>query len=104
MELGSIGKPLYRKSILFPNGNNGTTSAVNYSLADYGITNVDIIYLATPSFYTSDNSTRSFPFNFYDGNRFEAAVTRTNFTVTLGYSAIASSLFVLTFEYTKTTD
>ena len=99
------GKPLYRKTIVFPNG-TGTTSMKQYSLSDYGITNVDEIFLVQPSFYSLSQNVgfTTYPLNYYDGNKFEAKVTSTVLQITLEYANIANSKCVITLEYTKTTD
>lgn len=96
------GKPLYRKKIILPNGNEGETTQVVYYLSDFGINNVQEIYLVQPSYYSLNDS--RYPFNFYDGSRFEAQVTPTLLRIIMEYAPIASSRCVITVEYTKTTD
>lgn len=100
------GKPLYRMTLKF-NNNGGGTSTVDYTLSNYGISNVDLIFIVHPSFYTltyQDNSVSTYPFQYNDGSRFECNVSRTKLSITLGYAPISSSMFVITLEYTKTTD
>lgn len=94
-------KKLYRKVIELPNG-TGTTNEVKYTLTDYGIENVEEIYIASPSFYSLNENT--YPFAYYDGNKFVALVSPTTLVVQLQYSTIANSRVVITLEYTKTTD
>ena len=97
-----LGKPLYRKVLIFPNG-TGQTTLKAYTLSDYGITNVDEIFIVHPSFYTLSN--RTYPFQYNDGtNAFECNVGTTQLNVLLKYADIANSKFVITLEYTKTTD
>ena len=95
------GKPIYRKVLSFPNG-TGSTSEVAYNLSDYGITNVSTIFMVHPSYYS--NAGTYYPFTFYDGNRFTIALSTTQMKVILGYSSISTSPFIVTLEYTKTTD
>lgn len=97
------GKPLYRKTIEFPNGNGGSLDYVQYLLSDYGINNVDDIFLAQPSFYTMNNNGR-YSFSYNDGNAYEVVVYPNSIQVKLGYAIISNSRFVVTLEYTKTTD
>lgn len=95
------GKTLYRKTIVFPNGTNITTQK-QFLLQEYGITNVDEIFIAHPSFYTNGNNRVPFPLN--DGNKFELQVNKTILLVTITYESIAKSYMLITLEYTKTTD
>lgn len=95
------GKPLYRKTIVFPNG-TGTTSLTTYDLIDYGISNIDDIFIVHPSFYSL--GAKRYPFQYNDGSAFECNVNTTQLFITLGYGQIANSRFVITLEYTKTTD
>ena len=95
------GKPIYRTVISLPNG-TGTQSTTRYTLSDYGITNVDTIYIASPSFYSFADKT--FPFSFYDGNRFSAEVDKTKLDIILQNENICNSKVVIILEYTKTTD
>lgn len=95
------GKPLYRKVLTFPNG-TGQTTQKTYTLSDYGITNVNEIFIVHPSYYTLTGST--YPFQYNDGTAFECKVSSTQLLVLLGYIDIANSKFVITLEYTKTTD
>lgn len=98
------GKPLYRKTLLFPNGNSGSTAIVNYTLSDYGISNVSTIFIVHPSYYSNSISGATYPFQYNDGSAFECNTTQTKLNVKLGYQAISNSPFVITLEYTKTTD
>ena len=95
------GKPLYRIVLQFPNGTQ-STDLVNYTLSNYGITNVDTIFIVHPSYYSLGNA--RFPFQYNDGNAFECNVNPTTLAVKLGYNQIANSPFLITLEYTKTTD
>ena len=95
------GKPLYRIVLQFPNGTQ-STDLVNYTLSNYGITNVDTIFIVHPSYYSFGNAT--FPFQYNDGNAFACNVNPTILAVKLGYNQIANSPFLITLEYTKTTD
>ena len=96
-----LGKPLYRKVLIFSNG-TGQTTLTTYTLSDYGITNVDEIFIAKPSYYML--SGRTYPFQYNDGTAYECNVGTTQLRILLGYSDIANSKFVITLEYTKTTD
>lgn len=95
------GEPLYRKVLIFPNG-TGTTSNVVYSLSNYGINNVNEIFIVHPSYYMLDDL--RIPFNYNDGTKYELQVSPLYLNVTLGYSQIANNKMVITLEYTKTTD
>jgi hypothetical protein len=95
------GKPLYRITLSF-DSNGGTTNTQYYFLQDYGINDVDEIFLVQPSYYSYNGLT--YPFNYYDGNQFMAHVTKTTLNVCMEYEPISSSPFVVTLEYTKTTD
>lgn len=97
------GKPLYRKTLYFAS-NGGGTSEVSYTLSNYGITNVDTIFITHPSFYSNTINGYRNPFQYYDGNKFSCGVNTTSLNVTLGYAPISNSPFVITLEYTKTTD
>ena len=96
-----LGKPLYRKVLIFPNG-TGQTTIKTYTLSDYGITNVNEIFIAKPSYYSLYSAT--YPFQYNDGTAYECNVTPTQLRILLGYDQIANSKFVITLEYTKTTD
>ena len=96
-----LGKPLYRKVLIFPNG-TGQTTLQTYTLSDYGITNVDEIFIVQPSYYML--SGRTYPFQYNDGTAYECNVGTTQLRILLGYADIANSKFVITLEYTKTTD
>ena len=103
-----LGKPLYRTVIVLPNG-TGSQTAVNYTLADYGIADVDEIFIVHPSYYTLYNpyshETSVFPFNYYDGSKYGAEVKNgETLIITLGYNYIMNNRTVVTLEYTKTTD
>lgn len=95
-----LDKTLYRKVIILPNG-TGQTTEKTYTLSDLGITNVDEIYIAQPSYYSANN--RRWPFNYYDGNTFMADVNPTTLYITLTLQLFATSRTVVTLEYTKTT-
>lgn len=95
------GKPLYRTTIVLPNG-TGQTTQKDFTLSDYGITNVDEIFIVHPSYYRNVN--QNIPFNFYDGSTYEVFVSPTTLSVLVTYSPIASNRMVITLEYTKTTD
>lgn len=95
------GKTLYRKTLIFPNGTNIITQK-QYLLQDYGITDVDEIFISHPSFYTDGINRIPFPLN--DGNKFELQVNKTILSVAITYEKIAKSYMVVTLEYTKTTD
>lgn len=95
------GKPIYRKVISLLNG-TGTQLRTLYNLSDYGIASADTIYIANPSFYS--NGAKTYPFSFYDGNRFSAEVDRTQLAIILENTEICVSKVVVTLEYTKTTD
>jgi hypothetical protein len=95
------GKPLYRITIVLPNG-TGQTTQKNYTLSDYGVTNVDEIFMVHPSYYR--NIGQNIPFNFYDGSTYELFVSPTTLSVLVTYSPIANNRMVITLEYTKTTD
>lgn len=97
------GKPLYRKTLYFTS-NGGGTGEVSYTLSNYGITNVDTIFITHPSFYSNNLNGYRNPFQYYDGNKFSCGVNATSLNVTLGYAPISNSPFVITLEYTKTTD
>lgn len=96
-----MGKPLYRKVIVLPNGTGQTTEKA-YNLSDFGIYNVQEIYIANGSYYSLDNF--KYPLNYYDGNSFIAFVSPILLKVILGYLPIANSKTVIVLEYTKTTD
>lgn len=99
-------KPLYRKTIIFPNG-TGTEEQVSYNLSEYGINNVDEIFIAHPSYYSlpsADGFITTFPLNFYDGKTYMAQVAPQYLGLQLQYGDIANSKCVITLEYTKTTD
>lgn len=96
-------KPLYRKTLYFAS-NGGGTSEVSYTLSNYGITNVDTIFITHPSFYSNNLNGYKNPFQYYDGNKYSCGVNATTLIVTLGYAPISNSPFVITLEYTKTTD
>lgn len=96
-----FGKPLYRKIIIFPNG-TGVTSLKSYLLSNYGITNIDEIYISKPSYYTLGQA--HYPFQYNDGSAFECNVSPTQLNLTITYSPIANSKILITLEYTKTTD
>ena len=98
------GKPLYRKTLSFPNGNSGSTSVVAYTLSDYGISNVSTIFIIHPSYYSNSMSGATYPFQYNDGTAFECNVNTTKLNIKLGYQPISNSPFVITLEYTKTTD
>ena len=98
------GKPLYRKTILFPEGNGGNSNVVAYTLSNYGITNVDTIFIVHPSYYSNKNSLATYPFQYNDGTAFECNVNKTTLNVKLGYNLISTAPFVITLNYTKTTD
>lgn len=98
-----MGKPLYRKTLYFAS-NGGGTSEVSYTLSNYGIINVDTIFITHPSFYSNNSNGYRHPFQYYDGNKFSCGVNATSLNVTLGYVPISNSPFVITLEYTKTTD
>lgn len=95
------GKPLYRTVIELPNG-TGNTNEVKYTLSDYGISDVEEIYISNPSFYSLNENT--YPFSYYDGNKFVALVSPTELALQLQYATISKSRVVITLEYTKTTD
>ena len=90
-----LGKTLYRKVLIFPNG-TGQTTVKTYTLSDYGITNVDEIFIAKPSYYSLYSAT--YPFQYNDGTAFECNVTPTQLRILLGYDQIANSKFVITLE------
>ncbi len=92
------GKTLYRKTLIFPNGTNIITQK-QYLLQDYGITDVDEIFISHPSFYTDGTNRIPFPLN--DGNKFELQVNKTILSVAITYEKIAKSYMVVTLEYTK---
>ena len=96
------GKPLYRKTIVFPNGNSGTLTPVTYTLSNYNISNVDNIFVVHPSYYSMGD--RHYPFQYNDGTDFACNVSTTTLNITLGYAPISNSEFVITLEYTKTTN
>lgn len=97
------GKPLYRKTLYFEN-NGGGTGQVSYTLSNYGITNVDSIFIVQPSYYSNTLNGYIYPFVYNDGSAFECGVNKTTLNVRLGYAPISNSPFVITLEYTKTTD
>lgn len=96
-----MGKNLYGKTIVFPNG-TGTTEYAYYLLSDFGVSNVDEIFIGHPTFYTYNENRYPFPYN--DGNAFEVIVNPTGIIVKLGYLDISKCRFIVTLEYTKTTD
>lgn len=95
------GKPLYRITIVLPNG-TGQTTQKDYALSLYGVTNVNEIFMVHPSYYRNSNT--NIPFNYYDGNTFELHVSQTTLSIFVNYSHIANNRMVITLEYTKTTD
>ena len=95
------GKPLYRKVIILENGTN-TTNTVTYALSNYNIKDVEEIFVVHPSYYSA--GTYTYPFSYYDGNKFMIQVSPTDFKITVSYSNIAKNKMLITLEYTKTTD
>ena len=95
------GKPIYRTVIVLPNG-TGKQSVAIYTLSNYGITNVDTIYISNPSFYSM--GIKTYPFSFYDGSRFSAEVDPSEIQIVLQNDKICNSKVVITLEYTKTTN
>lgn len=101
-------KPLYRKTIVLPNG-TGTTAEKIYNMSEFGFENIEMMSLESPSYYTligSDNIKTTFNFNYNDGNNYSVGfgITKKVIYVNLGYSYICNNECVITVIYTKTTD
>lgn len=102
------GKPLYRKTIVLPNG-TGTTAEKTYNMSEFGLENIEMMSLESPSYYTligAGNIKTTFNFNYNDGNKFSVGfgITKKVIHVNLGYSYICNNECVITVIYTKTTD
>lgn len=101
------GKPLYRKVIVLENG-TGTTSEKRYDFSTFGLNNIDMIMITTPSYYTLylDNKYTLFPYNYNDGKIYMVSFNITDkiMYVTLGFNGICNNKTVISVLYTKTTD
>ena len=102
------GKPLYRKTIVLPNG-TGTTAEKTYNMSEFGLENIEMMSLESPSYYTligAGNIKTTFNFNYNDGNKYSVGfgITKKVIYVNLGYSNICNNECVITVIYTKTTD
>lgn len=102
------GKPLYRKTIVLPNG-TGTTAEKTYNMSEFGLENIEMMSLESPSYYTligAGNIKTTFNFNYNDGNKYSVGfgITKKVIYVNLGYSYICNNECVITVIYTKTTD
>lgn len=102
------GKPLYRKTIVLPNG-TGTTAEKTYNMSEFGLENIEMMSLESPSYYTligAENFKTTFNFNYNDGNKYSVGfgITKKVIYVNLGYSYICNNECVITVIYTKTTD
>lgn len=98
------GKPLYRKVLVFPNGVETVTTneGIVYPLSNFGINDVDDIYIGSPSFYT--HLSYRIPFNYYDGNEYQVQASSSELLIVCTYDGIANRRMLITLEYTKTTD
>lgn len=92
------GKPLYRKTLVLPNG----TEKTEITYFDLGIDNVEEIFIAQPSFYSYLGNKYPFPYN--DGNAFEVLVNSSYVGINIGFEPISKERMVVTVNYTKTTD
>jgi hypothetical protein len=97
-----LGKPLYRKVIQYT---KTTNTEENLTLSDYGITNVDNIWLNQNSFIKTNNNEYK-AVNNYESSSFN---TFCNFPSSTSFrlssnSSYARGTWNLIIEYTKTTD
>lgn len=100
---------MYRKTIVLPNG-TGTNAETTYNFSQFGLSNIEMMAIVHPSYYTfissANNEPTSYALNYYDGNRFYVGcnIGAQRFQIRLQYVDVYNNELVITVVYTKTTD